>query len=240
MRYFILQSSLNQKVVGNIPQVKEVIHNCHVWDDPKFIERFPFKKIEKDPILSNAILYVKAKQTDLIEVGSVGFSLGSMVISNKFKKLLEQFNCFGLQFFSTHIIHKNKKVNDYWQTHIYDIPYDFIDFQNTDFLLKDRDENNKPFQNYLERMDKKGFLDMAVSMKYPKMLFLKNVSFNNEMNIDYFFLRNFEGNGYGIISEKLKKEIEKQELEGMEFRPFELTLQEWLHSGERDKIYERI
>ncbi len=238
MKYFILESSLNQKIVGKIPQVKKVIHNCHVWDNPNFIERFPYKKTDKEPILSNAVLYAKAKQTDLIEVGGIGFSLGSAVISYKLKKILEQFNCFGVQFFSTHIIHKNEKIYSYWQTHIYDIPYDFVDFKNTDILLKDIDKNNKPIQNYLEKMDKKGFLDMAASMKYPKMLFLKNISFNNKMNIDFFFLRYSEGDSYGIISEKLKNEIERQELTGMEFRPFELTLQEWFHSGKRDEIYQ--
>ncbi|MGY0408907.1 MAG: hypothetical protein ACWIPJ_11255 [Polaribacter sp.] len=86
MKYFILQSSLNQKIVGKIPQTKEVIHNCHVENEPKFIDQFHFKKIETTPILSNAVLYAKAKQTDLIEIGSIGFSNGSMVIHNKFKK----------------------------------------------------------------------------------------------------------------------------------------------------------
>ena len=218
MKYFILQSSLNQKIIGNIPQVKEVIHNCHVYDEANFIDRFPFKKIEINPILSNVVLYAKSKQTDLLAVVSIGFSCGSMVISDKLKKILEQSNCFGLQFFPTHFIHKNKKNNDYWQTHIYDIPYDIIDFRNTDFLLKDRDENNKPIQNYLEKMSKNEFLDMKDSMKYPKMLFLKNISFKNEMNLDYFFLRNFEGIGYGIISEKLKNKIEKESITGIKFK----------------------
>ncbi|MEC3906014.1 integrase core domain-containing protein [Tamlana sp. 2201CG12-4] len=139
--------------MGKLPQVKEVVHNCHVWDNSNFIDRFSFKKIEINPILSNAILYAKSKRTDLIEVSSVGFSYGSMLISDKLKNLLEQFNSFGIQFFSTSIIHKENKIKNYWQTHIYDIPYDFIDFKNTDLLLKDRDENRKPIQNYLEKLD---------------------------------------------------------------------------------------
>src|SRR5690606_17949075 len=190
-KYFSIHNSLNEKIMGKLPQIKEVIHNCHVWDDPNFISRFPFTKIEIKPILSNAVLYAKAKQTDLIENGGMGFSHGSILISDKFKNLLEQFNCFGVQFFPTYIIHKEKKIENYWQTHIYDIPYDFIDFKNTDLLLKDRDENRKPTQSYLERVNKKEFLDIVESMKYPKMLFMKNVLFVDEMDLDYFFLRYF-------------------------------------------------
>ncbi|MGY0408906.1 MAG: hypothetical protein ACWIPJ_11250 [Polaribacter sp.] len=66
--------------------------------------------------------------------------------------------------------------------------------------------NRKPIQKYLERTTKEGFLNMVKCIKYPKMLFLKNISFKNEMNLDYFFLRYFEGKGYRVVSERLKNE----------------------------------
>ncbi len=236
IKYFSIENTLNEKNIGKIPQVKEVNHNCHIWDNPNFIDRYPFTKIEMSPILSNAVLYAKAKQTDLIHTNSIGFPSGSMLISEKFKTILENFNCFGIQFFSTYIIHKDKKIENYWQTHVYDIPYDFIDFKNTDILLKDRDKNRKPIQNYLERVsNKEEFLNMAETMKYPKMLFLENLSFVKNMDLDYFFLRNFEGANLGIVSEKLKKEIE-QNCTGMEFKPIEMKLTEWFEGGEREKI----
>lgn len=241
MKYFSILNSLDEKIMGNLPQVKEVIHHCLISETPNFIDKFPFEKIETNPILSNAVLYAKANQTDLIHTSSMGFSYGSMLISDKFKTILEQFNCFGIQFFSTYIIHKDKKIEHYWQTHIYDIPYDFIDFENTDLLLKDRDENRKPIQSYLERVNKKEFLDMADSMQYPKMLFLKNVSFVKEMNLDYFFLRNFEGANHGIVSERLKKEMETQNITGVEFKPMEISMDNWSGSnGFRENIYGRI
>ncbi|WP_426430679.1 imm11 family protein [Winogradskyella sp. HB-48] len=242
MKYFSINNSLNEKIMGHLPQVKEVVHNCHISDNPNFIDRFPFEKIEVNPILSNAVLYSKSNQTDLIHTSSIGFSYGSMLINDKFKTILEQFNCFGIQFYSTYIIHKEKKIDNYWQTHIYDIPYDFIDFTNTALLLKYRDENGKPIQNYLERVsNKEEFLNMVEIMKYPKMLFLKNISFVKEMDIDYFFLRNYESASLGIVSEKLKNEIEEQKITGIEFRPIDVSLNDWLGSnGLREKIYGRI
>lgn len=228
--------------MGKLPQVKEVVHNCHVSDNPNFIDRFPFKEIERNPILSNVVLYSKSKQTDLIQTGSIGFSFGSLLISDKMKKIMGRFNCFGVQFFATYIIHKDKKIENYWQTHIYGVPYDFIDFKNTDLLLKDRDENRKPIQSYLKRVsNKEEFLNMAETMKYPKMLFLKNISFIEDMNLDYFFFRNFEGASLGIVSEKLKSEIEKQKITGLEFKPIEISLNDWLGSnGIREKVYGRV
>lgn len=226
-KYFSIHNSLNEKIMGKLPQVKEVVHNCNISDNPNFIDKFPFEKIEVNPILSNAVLFVKSNQTDLIHTSSVGFSYGSMLISEKLKTILEQFNCFGIQFFSTYIIHKDKKIENYWQTHIYDIPYDFINFKNTDLLLKDRDKDRKLIQNYLERVfNKEEFLNMVGNMKYPKMLFLKNISFIESMSLDYFFLRNFEGASLGIVSEKLKNEIEKQEITGIEFKPLDVNLKD--------------
>jgi hypothetical protein len=242
MKYFSIHNSLNEKIIGKIPQVKEVIHNCHVSENSNFIDKFPFKKIDLNPVLSNVVLYSKSKKTDLIQVGSKGFSFGSLLISDRMKKILKEFNCFGVQFFSTHIIHNNKKIDKYWQTHIYDIPYDFIDFENTDLLLKDRDENRKPIESHLKRViNKEDFLKVANDIKYPKTLFLKNISFVKEMDLDYFFLQNFEGASLGIASEKLKNEIEKQEITGVEFKPIEVSLNDWFESnGLREKNYGRV
>lgn len=106
MKYFAIESSLNEKIMGKIPQVKEFIHNYDANEESKLIDKFIFEKIEIQPILSNAVLYSNAKQTDFIDTyGNVGF-LSGYLISNKFKQLLEQFNCYGFQFFETYIVQK--------------------------------------------------------------------------------------------------------------------------------------
>ena len=237
MRYFGIEYSLNEDIVGEIPQIKEVIHSCHIEDEPHFIDKFPFEKIEINPILSNVVLNTKSNRTDAIKINSIGFSFGSLVISDRFKKILEQFNCYCVQFFPTYILHENEECMSYWQTHIYKIPYEYIDFKNTDILIKERDTNGKSIQKYLNRTSKEEFLQMTKFIKYPKMIYLKNISFSNQMNLDFFYLRYTEGNNYGIVSERLKIELEKQGITGIEFKPFELTLQEWYSSGLREKYY---
>lgn len=57
MNYYTLHNTLDKNSLGRIPQVKEVIHNCHVEENSNFIDKFPFKKIKTKPILSNVHLY---------------------------------------------------------------------------------------------------------------------------------------------------------------------------------------
>ncbi|MBF03752.1 MAG: hypothetical protein CMP76_10700 [Flavobacterium sp.] len=238
MKYFAIESSLDEKIMGKVDQCKEYIHHCNVWEDPNFIDRFPFEKIHSKPILSTPVLHSNAKLTDLIKTISTGFSFGSMIISDKFKSILDDFNCFGIQYFQTYLIYKSKEVNDYWQTHISEIPYSYIDFENTKFFIKNsetrRIDNDKPLEikNLLDFNNKKD------SLEYPFSISINEVQFDKTFKYDYFFLRYFENGGNkGIVSERLKEEIEKQGCTGIEFRPIEMSLQDWYHSGERERIY---
>lgn len=218
MKYFIIENTTDAEVSENIEQVKGVKHNCDIWNDKNFIDKSPFVEIKKTPILSNIILNPKSDNTDLIKAGGVGFSFGSMLISSKLKNILTQFNCFGIQFFETYLIKDNTKIQNYWQTHISEISYKNIDFSNTKILLKDRDKNRKPIEKYLDKTNEEDFINMVKFIEYPKMIFLKNLSFKKDIDFDYFFIRHYEGIGYGIVSEKLKKAIEKEKITGINFK----------------------
>ena len=224
MNFFSVRYSLNKKVVGELEQTIDVIHNCHVWDDPNFIDRFPFKRIEIDPILSTAVLHDKSKITDLINVGGIGFSYGSLIISNKLKRIFDNFNCKGVQFFKTEIIQKKDIIKDYWQTHFSSIPYEFIDFNKTKVFLRDRDENRKVIEKELKINNHNDFLSVNTFLKYPKVLRLENIFLKPEMNLDYFLIIHFGGSNLGIVSARLKNEIERQNCSGIEFTPVQITI----------------
>lgn len=240
MKYFAIESSLNEKIMGKIPQVKEFIHSYDANEESKLIDKFIFKKIEIQPILSNAVLYSNAKQTDFIDTyGNVGF-LSGYLISNKFKQLLEQFNCYGFQFFETYIVQKNKEIYGYWQTNKYEFPYQFIDFSKTTFIYKDRDINRNIIIEKINFKNIDEFITFSSKIQYPKWLFFEDIYFTEDMNLDFFSLRYTEGANKGIVSERLKMELEKNGITGIEFRPIELSLQDWYHSGEREKVYGKI
>lgn len=236
-KYFAIEYGRNETLVGKIPQVKDFKHNCNVSDNSDFIDKFPFKKIEGSPILSIPILYPITKQTDIIDTYSnVGFSFGSLVISNKLKEILDQFNCYGFQFFPTYIIQDGSTYSNYWQTHICEMPFEYIDFKKTKALILNI-ETRKIVTESVEISYAEEFLSIVNSLEYPKSISLKDISFEDKMDLDLFFIRFFENSGRGIVSEKLKNEIEKQECTGIEFRPIELSLQEWYHNGERERVY---
>lgn len=236
MKYYSIESSQNRKILGKIPQVKEFIHHCDVWEDPNFIDRFVFKKIEIQPILSNVVLHSKAKRTDLIDTfGDIGFA-HSYLISNKLKEIIEKFNCFGFQFFKTYVIHENEKIKDYWVINKYDFAYNFIDFKKTIFFKKN--SLNRDVIEEINFTSLDDFLLKIVDLKYPITIATSNIFFNENMNLDLFSLRFYENGGHkGIVSERLKNEIEKEGITGIEFKPLELSIYKWLHEGEREKIY---
>lgn len=240
MKYFAIQSCLNEKLIGKYPQVQEFIHHCNVEEEPNFIDKFAFEKIKIQPILSNVVLHSVSIQTDFIDVfGDVGFNFGYL-ISDKFKKVLEKFNCYGIQLFKTYIVQQNKSFDNYWQTNIYDFPYQYIDYKKTTFLFKDRDVNKNVMREVMSFNDAAEFTTFANKVRFPKWIFFKDIFFTKEMNLDLFSLRYSEYGHKGIVSERLKKEIEDAGCTGIEFQPIELSINEWLQGGEREKVYGKI
>ena len=240
MKFFALENSLDEKIMGKIPQIKEFIHHCNIDEEPNHIDKYIFEKIEIQPILSNIVLYANAKQTDFINTyGNVGFGFGNL-ISDKLKLILEDFNCYGFQFFKTYILQNNKKNDNYCQTNIYDFPYQFIDFKNTIVSLKDG-ITRKVVSEPSNISNLEDFQSLINSLEFPISISLSNLSFNKNMDLDFFTLRFFENGGSnGIVSEKLKNELEKNEITGIEFRPIELSLREWYDSSDREKTYGKI
>lgn len=239
MKYFSIESSLNKKIMGKIPQAKEFIHHCDVWEEPNFIDRFIFEEIKIQPILSNVVLYSNAKKTDLIDTyGDVGFVF-SYIISTKLKELFEKFNYYGFQFFNTYVIQNNEKLNDYWVINKYDFPYQYIDLKRTTFKLKN--SLSRETLGIIEFSNLDDFLAKIDSIKYPETISISDLSFNENMDLDFFSLRFYENGGHkGIVSERLKNEIEKNEITGIEFRLIEIPFQDWQkRDGQRDQIYGR-
>ena len=174
MKYFAIENSLNTKIVGNIPHTKDILSNCHI-DDSRFIDNMFFRKIEGTPILSNALLFPRAKLTDFITTYGGGFSFGSMLISDNFKKILEKFNLFQLQFFPTFIFHYNCKIDGYWQTHISEQAFKLIDFEKTKFVFKKRIDGKIMYENidYIKSLE--SFLQCKESCEWPLELYFLNL-----------------------------------------------------------------
>lgn len=218
MKYFEIRNSLDLKEIGKYPQVENAKANCHIWDDPQFIDRFGFNRIDSEVITSNAILHERAKITDLLSAFIVGFSL-KLLISSKLKNILEKYSNSKFQFFNAPIIYKNEYYENYWLMHTHTFSYNYIDFAKSNFVLRKRKTGGG---TYLENIEIKTIDDFKKVLNYDlrskRIHFLcNNVILKSAISEDFFSLRHVSGGFKHFVSEKLKEEIEKQNCTGIEF-----------------------
>jgi hypothetical protein len=237
MRYFRIEGSLNTKIMGHLPQTKDVIHHCDVWETATFIDNIGYKKINFLPIVSNLVLFPKAKTTDLLDGGGIGFSL-KFVMSAKLKNILEKYSENRFQFFECPIFHKNIEYKEYYIINPYKIDMEFIDYGKSEiFLMKntfDKEEKLNIF-THDEFVKKKKEID---DRGYPYSIYIDRFIISENIVENFFALENIEGGRGYFVSEKLKQEIEVARCTGIEFQPSELLFNEWsISGGERDKIY---
>lgn len=235
MRFYSVRHSLDVKVMGHYPQVKNIRQNCDVWDEPRFIEHVHFKKVDFEPITANAILYPSSKLTDLISVTGMGFTR-KLLLSDKLKEIIRKRRSSGLDFYPSPVIHKNELINGYWVLNSFEIDMEFVDIKQSKVVWRKRkaeggtylmDISFASIDEFTKKIDKEGL---------EGELYLDRIEIKKNVNTDFFTLLNVAGGVKYVVSEKLKKEIEDANCTGIEFMPVGLTLNEWLHN-EREKIY---
>ncbi|WP_027383095.1 imm11 family protein [Epilithonimonas caeni] len=238
MRYYIINNSLNLKIVGYFPQSIQAKNNCHIWDEPRFIEHHELVKIDFDPIVSNAILHKKSKLTDLISVVGMGFTR-KLLLSNKLKEILETKTGRGqVQFFNSPIIYKDSFINEYWIVNSVKSYSKFIDIKKSTLLIRKRKEEGG---TYLENIYFDSFNDLVTYIGKNELegkIFFSKIYMNSDFKEDFFVLNYIDGGIKYLVSEKLKQEIEEAGCTGIEFQPSELSYSEWTApGGERERVY---
>lgn len=241
MNYYRIRHTLSPKVLGNYPQVKEIVHNCHVDSEPKFIQHFRLKEIDFEPVVSNPILYSKSKKTDLIEHLGIGFS-HRLLMSKRLKYILESFKATGVQFFKCSIFHKDTEDKNYWIMNAFNTNQEVIDFKNSEISVKVRKIEGGTKLESLNISSQSHFDEMSEFYKKSNsFLKISKVALRKNINMNFFILRGIEGGLGYYVSEKMKNEIEESECSGIEFQPIHLTFNEWISkNGEREKVYGKV
>lgn len=242
MRYFCITNSLDSKIIGKYMQAEKAQYHCSVWDEPKFIEHIHFEKIDFEPIVANAILYPKAKVTDLISVVSMGFTL-KLLMSGKLKSIFEKSRKSGLQFFKSDIIHKGDIISDYWILNAYEVDMQFVDYEKSEIVsIKPKlDGGTYLFTEEIKTLKEFNIKKQEAEEFNPGSLYINKIHLIENIDQDLFVLLHVEGGAKYVVSEKLKNEIEDEGCTGIEFQPVELTLNEWsIQGGPREKIYGKI
>jgi hypothetical protein len=244
MKYYSIRHTLNSKILGHYPQIKDVKYNCHVYEEPKFVGHVFFTKIDFEPIVANPILYSKSNQTDLLEQSGIGFS-GKILISGKLRSILEKNRNTGLQFFQCSIFKNGIENKDYWLLNMYEFNQEYIDFEKSVIHYEKHSEDfnvsYKTDKIILNLKNEAEFMDyIKLAQVKAEVISIKNLSLYKNIENDFFALRYVSG-GLFFVSEKLKKEIEEAGCTGIEFQPIELSYNEWtMPGGEREKIYGKV
>lgn len=240
MKYFRIRYTLDPKVRGcQNDTIKDYKYYCNI-NDPKFIGRIHFQKVDFNPIPVSPVLFSKANKTDLIQEG--GQLSGKIVISTKLKNLLQK-NDFGVQYFQNSIIHKEIEDNTYWVVNPYQTLDENIDFMNS-YVIYEKKKEDFDISYQVERVNIiiKTFSEYKSKLKEvlsnDEMMYIEKANLlESSIKVDFFTLKNlFGGNFY--VSEKLKQEIEDAGCTGIEFQPVELSYNEWTApGGEREQVY---
>jgi len=242
MKFYGIRPSLDKKIVGKFFQSERIAN--YMKTEPKFLNNIFFEKIEFEPITPKAILHKKAKVTDLISKVNAGGNL-HLLMSKKLCEILNKYREVGIQFFKSVLITPDgKDINGYFSLNVFIDNNEFIDIKNSvvkhfkkcdDYKLTYRTE-----VEYKQFDDFESFNDaLQIANQNLETFYIEKVELIDNVSEDFFMLRYVEGGVKYVVSEKIKKEIEDAGCTGIEFQPVELSLNEWLHGGERDLIYEK-
>lgn len=219
MKYFIMEESLNEKIIGSdFPQVYKFIKGYDEDAPDALFSLYKYKDTFPDyiPNLDGVMLAGYAKLTDFV---SNGFSPFLLIMNEKAKDILGQFHLCPHKFYSLGL-YRRKIKNDYFLFHYHSNYSDFVDYQKTSF----REHHSFRFQSDpFFVSSKEEFWEKRKAIKTEKGIscgirgdrIVMNKDFDHEL--DFFVISILDANTY--VSERLKNAIETAGLTGWEFTP---------------------
>lgn len=238
MNFYRIQHSLDNKIVGTFGQIIDSIPPDGWESKPNFVQNISFRKFDGEVLTAIGLLDKKAKLTDLLSTVPVGFA-PKLLVSKAFKELFENLAPSLFQFFSCDI--EKKGVNfEYWLASPLVTGWNFVDFTRSETLIRKNKPEGGTIQSIVPIDNLADFNDF-VSNTHPDErwnITVEKVNVTPEVNVDLFVLDKVDGGVGYFVSERFKQAVEVLELTGIEFKPSQLNLGEWL-GQERQKYYRR-
>jgi hypothetical protein len=210
MNYYILSNSTDEKVVGDIPQVKMAPdYDFDKHNSVRSISRDNFP--EFNPDLNFFVMTPKAKLTDVITVSGL-ISAKGFLINEKVKNILDKHNLVSHKYYQAKLYYKNQAFTYYWWHVVSDLT-PCIDYNQTSFIIKRLfkiEVDNLTIPN-AEGLKKTRYEIGALKNLIPNTLVLHETF---DKNLDLFIIGGF--NDEIFVSEKLKIELEQQKISGIE------------------------
>jgi hypothetical protein len=212
-RYYSFTDSTDTKVIGShFPQCAGVLPGYNnEYENRLSLYYFAHqkgRKINFMPDLSAIKILERTKLTDLISC-----SLGpgnDLVVSTKFKDLIQKYNCSKYQLFQA-TLNKKKETFQYWWIHYMytlekTVDYEASTFFHADEGLSEKANSIKSYKEYKDFYDKEDTFGLIRATKTV----LKHKP------LDFFIIGQFNQTHY--VSESLKQKIIDVGITGIEFK----------------------
>lgn len=234
--FYRITHSLNPEILGNLDQVVIGKYSCSIYDE-HFIDQIFFEKAKFDPITAKVILAPGSKLTDLIKTSIVGIGL-KLLLSGKFKSILEQNVHSGVEFFESPIFKDGIEFSNYYVLNAYENRLDKVDFSKSEILLRNRKKSGGTETVLIEIKSLTQFLfNQNLYQTKGGFLFINKLVLKKTEE-DFILIRNVQGGAGYFVSDRLKCVLEENKCSGLEFMPSELSQSEWLKvGGKRENIY---
>jgi hypothetical protein len=233
--FYKIEVSTNNKIIGQYPQIQDAELPLGWENNLSFTENIRFEKVNFIPIVPKGILSKKAKLTDLLSTVPPGFT-PKLLVSDSFKTILEEFDKVLFQYFPCEVLSKNI-INNYWLASPLITKLENVDFELSEIETR---KSNPKGGSLLERVEITTHIEFNDYLKSQGnsswKTTISRVVIKNNVKDDIFAITNVGGGVGYFVSEKFKKTVESQKLTGIEFKPSNLNLNEWLGS-ERSKYY---
>lgn len=215
MTYYIIKPAISNIDTGTAyPQVQKMSsdYNYEAKDSVHALSRTILPIPDFTPNLEYFVLHNQAKFSDLLSVAVIH---GGLLVSEKFKKILQQFNLINHQFYTATVANK-KERNTYFWLHTKEPLYKYINYSKSSFVVllnyahQVGQINITSYEDYLTQKEilKANNEGKTISIWADKIMF--DSSFNT--NLDLFKIGMFDSNFY--VSDRLKHTIEENNITG--------------------------
>ena len=215
MKIYSILPSLDTRNTGIYAQVQDIGPGYDVQAPYSYYNIDTRKPIEFEFKPPELILAPRAKVTDYIN--SIPTSMSKLIpMSDRFWRLIQDFNLPAIQSYETNL-HYSGKVVRYHLVYLPEVMDEvFIDFDRSEFAINQYGEfvEKIDIPSYQRLLKAKKEIELSLSI-LPQSLHLKL----NSIDIDLFRLR--YACSATFVSERLKIEIEKNNVTGVSFIPLE-------------------
>ncbi|MDO6433266.1 hypothetical protein Q4E93_21830 [Flavitalea sp. BT771] len=220
MSYYIIEPACNTIETGSqYPQVQEMgpDYDYKAGNSVYALSRCVYNFPDFVPNLDYFVVKGKAKLTDLLSVAPIN---GGLLISSRFKELLENFSLVSHRFYPSKVSYKRTFYEYYWM-HIISNLTDLVDYPASTFFTYFNYTHNLGYtavsskEDYLFQKSeiKKNNPGKSITLWAEKI----KLSDHFDKSLDLFEISSFDSNFY--ISEQLKAAIISINLTGCNIKP---------------------